>query len=83
MGNQEKNKPIKKIRVGAVTATIWNNTGKAKDGADIEYKTVVVERVYMDRNEKWQTTNNFRVNDLPKIELAARKSFEFLTAKDE
>ncbi len=66
--------PEKKIRAGAVSATIWNNKSKNTEG---EYKTVTFERSYKDAKGDWQTTHSLRVNDIPKAELVLRKAFEF------
>ena len=73
----EGNSPLKKFRAGGVTATIWENKTQ-KDGKDITYNTVNIERSYKDKDDKWQTTNSMRVTDLPKVELVTRKAFEFL-----
>jgi len=82
MGNQteetkEKNFPKKKFRAGAISATIWENKGK-KDNNEFTYQTVTIERNYTDKDDKWQTTNSFRVNDLPKLKLAAKLAYEYI-----
>ena len=41
------NKPIDKIRFGAVTATIWQN-----DGEKGPWYNVTLSRVYRDKNDK-------------------------------
>ena len=43
------NKPEKKIRAGAISATIWQNTGQSKTGESVQFRTVQVERSYMDK----------------------------------
>ncbi len=78
MGNQ----PEKKFKAGAVSATLWKNTGK-KDGKEYSYHTVSVDRNYMDKDKKWQTTNSMRVNDLPKLVVVTRKAYEYLVMKEE
>ena len=79
----DKIQPLKKIRVGSVSATIWSNTGKKKDGAEYEYKSVSIDRNYTDENKEWKKSNSYRANDLPKVILAAQKAFEFISSKDE
>jgi len=75
----EKNKPEKKFRAGAVTATVWkNHTEEGK-----EYSTVSFERSYKDKNEQWQTTNSLRVNDLPRAAMVLNKAYEFLAMKEQ
>jgi len=70
----EKNKPEKKFRAGAVTATIWKN--QTEDNK--EYNTVSFERCYKDKNGEWKNTNSLRVNDLPKAAMVLSKAYEFL-----
>ena len=77
----EGNQPEKKFRAGAVSATVWKNTGKDKDGKDVEFRTVSVERVYKDGDE-FKNTSTMRVNDLPKLALVAAKAYEYLVLKD-
>jgi len=71
------NKPEHKFVCGSISATIWNNVTQ-KDGKDVSFKNVVVERRYKDSNGAWKGTNSFRLNDLPKIILAAQLAYEYL-----
>jgi len=74
----EKNKPEKKFRAGAVTATIWRN--QTEDNK--EYSTVSFERSYKDKNGEWKNTNSLRVNDLPKAAMVISKAYEFLALNE-
>ena len=76
------NKPEKKIQVGGISATIWKNTNKVK-GKDVEFTTITIDRSYKDKDEKWKTTSSMKINDLPKVELVARKAFEYLSLKED
>jgi len=80
--NMEKNKPIKKFKAGGVSATIWKNTNKV-NGKDVEFQTIAIDRSYTDKDKKWRTTSSMRINDLPKVELVARKAYEYLTLKED
>ncbi|MFH2106506.1 MAG: hypothetical protein ABII22_04545 [Candidatus Micrarchaeota archaeon] len=71
------NQPEKKLRCGGVTAIVWKNTGTFK-GKESEYYTVNFERNYKDKDGKWQSTHGMRAQDLPDIELLARKIYESL-----
>ena len=62
------------------TATIWKNTSKNGDG---EYNTISFERSYKDKEDKWQTTNSLRVNDLPRAKLVLEKAYEYLVLNKE
>ncbi len=78
----EGNQPEKKFRAGPVTATIWRNEVTKANGEKAEYYTVTIERSYKDKEDKWQTTNSLRVNDLPKADLVLNKAYEYLTLKE-
>ncbi len=56
MTNTTSTKPVKKIRVGSVSATIW-----AQEGG---FYNATLERNYKDKDGKWKSTNSFSVDDL-------------------
>ena len=76
------NVPEKKFSTGAISATIWKNSGKSKSGQDVEYRTITLQRRYKDKNDQWQSTNSLRVNDLPKASLVLNKAYEHIVLKD-
>ena len=80
--NVSGNLPEKKFSTGGLTATVWENQGKNKEGLDVSYRTVSFQRRYMDKNGDWQSTNTLRVNDLPKASLVLQKAFEYLVMKE-
>ena len=80
--NVSGNMPEKKFSTGGLTATVWENQGKNKEGLDVSYRTVSFQRRYMDKNGDWQSTNTLRVNDLPKASLVLQKAFEYLVMKE-
>ena len=45
----EGNKPEKKFSTGAISATIWKNTGVGKDGKTFESHSVSLQRRYKDK----------------------------------
>lgn len=53
------NKPIDKIRFGAVTATIWQN-----DGEKGPWYNVTLSRVYRDKNDKPKDSSSLSGNDI-------------------
>lgn len=76
------NGPAAKFRAGPICATVWQNQGKSKStGEDVTYNTVSLERSYKDKNGNWQTTNSFRVNDLPRAALVLKKAYEHIVLK--
>ena len=73
-----ENKPEKKFKAGAVTATIWTNTSERGS-----YGTVQLARVYKDKNNAWKNTSSLRENDIPKATLVLQKAFEYLAFKEQ
>ena len=78
----EKNTPEKKFSTGVITATVWQNQGKGRNGEIVGYRTVSLQRRYKDKNGAWQTANSFRVNDLPKAALVLQKAYEYLVLRE-
>lgn len=73
--------PEKKFTTGAVSATVWKNQGTSRDGKAAEYRTISLQRRYMDPKGTWQTANSLRVNDLPKASLVLQKAYEYLVLR--
>ena len=78
----ENNQPEKKFSTGAISATVWKNTGKSKIGEATEFRTISLQRAYKDKNDQWQHSATLRVNDLPKAALCLTKAYEYLVFKD-
>jgi hypothetical protein len=76
------NMPEKKFSTGALTATVWENQGKNKEGLDVSFRTVSFQRRYMDKNGEWQTSSSLRINDLPKASLVLQKAYEYIVMKE-
>lgn len=72
--------PVHTERAGAVKADTWEN--KSQEGQS--FFTVSVQRSYKDKQDQWQTTTSFRINDLPKLILVLQKTYEHgvLSEKD-
>ncbi|MBI4449155.1 hypothetical protein HY641_03970 [Candidatus Woesearchaeota archaeon] len=82
MRTMEKNQPLKKIRAGAICATIWQNK-QNKDGKEFTVPSISLDRRYTDKSGAWQSTNSMRASDLPKAALVLTKAYEFLTLEKE
>jgi len=84
MNSGNGNMPEKRFSTGAISATVWKNNGISKrNGEDIEYSTVSLQRSYKDKDGKWQTTSSLRVNDLPKATLVLHKAYEYLVLREQ
>jgi hypothetical protein len=77
------NLPEKKFRAGAISATVWLNKGQRANGEESEFRTIAVERSYTDKQGKWQSTNSFRVGDLPKAAVVMQRAYEFLVLNEQ
>ncbi|MBU0536027.1 MAG: hypothetical protein KKE20_03615 [Nanoarchaeota archaeon] len=80
---EAKNLPETKFRAGAIAATVWKNTANNKEGKEVEYRTISIERNYKDKNNEWKTTTSMRVNDLPRVIVVMQKAYEHLVLKDQ
>ena len=78
---EEKQKPSKKFKAGAVTAAVWENEMKDRQGNKFSVYTVAFDRNYKDRDGNWKSTNSMRLNDIPKLRLVALEAYEFLVRK--
>jgi|TARA_Y100000294_G_C8474020_1_gene303969 hypothetical protein len=76
------NMPEKKFSTGSLSATVWQNQGKSKEGDPVSYRTVSFQRRYKDTNGDWKSTSTLRINDLPKASLVLQKAYEFIVMKD-
>ena len=76
------NKPEKVFKVGAVRASVFQNT-ITHNNRQVVLPKVVIEVRYKDKAGHWQGTNSLSLNDLPKAILALQKAFEHLTSRNE
>ena len=58
-------KPVKKIQLGSIRASIWENVGKSGK----TWHNVVVTKSYKEDNE-FKDTNSFGLDDLPMVSKA-------------
>ena len=72
-------KPIFTVRVGAIQFSVWENeTTKGP------MRSVTINKSYKD-GETWKTTQSFKVQDMPLIELGLKEvmKFQYLKAVEE
>ena len=79
--NKIPNMPVIKFRAGAISATVWQNTGQNKEGQKTEYRTISLERGYKDKSGAWKSTNSFRINDLHRAALVLNEAYKHLVLK--
>ena len=67
---QTKNSPFKTIRDGRLKATIWSN--RSQKGT---FYNTTFSKLYEDKEGNLKDTNNFGLNDLPRIAELAQQAF--------
>jgi hypothetical protein len=77
----EKNQPVKKVRAGAISVSIFENAGKGRNGEATTFSSVVLQKRYKDQNGDWQTSGSLNVNDLPKAALLLQEAYRHLVLK--
>ena len=63
---ETKNPPVGKVRVGLITASIWENTNDKGT-----FHNVTFERRYKDAQGNWQSTHSYGESDLLELAKAA------------
>ncbi len=76
MGDNIMNKPKKRVRCGAISASIWTDQ-KTINGKEIEYHSISISKTYKDGDE-WKHTNNFDTKDLCKIAIVAIEAYKLI-----
>jgi hypothetical protein len=69
----------KRIQVGACSASIFVNEVETLQGK-VPMRSVVLQRTYKDKEDKYQHANNYGVNDIPKAVLALIKAYEHIVS---
>lgn len=59
------NQPAKKLRLGLITATIWENNG---------FYSVDLSRSYRDDAGEWKNTNSFHHSDLLNVSKCVERA---------
>ncbi len=59
------NKPAHKVRIGLITATIWDNDG---------FFSVDLSRSYKNGENDWKSTTGFHVSDLLNVAKCAERA---------
>ena len=77
------NVPEKKFKAGSIHVTVWNNKTQKQNGEEGEYQTISIERSYLDKDGKWQTSNSFRTNDIPKAIVVLQNAYEYIVLQEQ
>ena len=61
MDNEKSQKPMEKLRIGRLVASIWENRGANGEG---KFYTARIDRRYRDGEGNWKTSASFGRDDL-------------------
>jgi len=75
MTESNSNQPETRFSFGGCSASVFVNDAKRADGSSFSVRKVVLQRTYVDSQGRYQTTNSFGVNDVPKAVLALERAY--------
>ena len=78
MNTTEKTKPVHKIRLGNLSASIWENTS---DDGKTNYRATLAKS-YRDYQGKWQETGSFRSDDLVLLSKVVHLATDWMLARE-
>ncbi len=67
--------PVARIKVGQVSAAVWENLVQTRSGS-VKMLKASVQRRYKDKNGEWQSTTSFGRNEIPLAIHCLQKAFE-------
>ena len=77
----ENEKPIKKFISYGITLSIWKNEKTNNRNEKYISYSIKIQKRYVNENNEWKTTDNFSVNDLPRIRTLSEVAYQWLTVK--
>lgn len=81
MSQQNNSKPIKKFRIGSISSAIFRNETE-KDRETLVRFSAQIRKQYRKDDGSWHETSTYFPEDLPKLQLVAAKSFDFISLKE-
>ncbi len=79
----EKNRPVKKWRIGTIECNIWENEKETPDGNMVGFKTVSLRKSWKQKEQWHDSQIQLRRNDLQKVILLMQKAQEELLLNPE
>jgi len=78
---KQANQPVKEYRAGTIRASVWEKVVQ-EGGQKRTRHSIQIQKRFCDEQGRWRDTDCFFPTDLPKLELVARKAFEFVSLRD-
>lgn len=69
---EKQNAPVKKVRMGNVEVCMWETEQTNQAGETFMSKSITAQKSYKDKDDKWQNSQNFNINEAFKLERALR-----------
>ena len=76
--NDSPARPVHKVKVGAISASIWENESKFG-----KRYSVTVEQLYQDDEDKWKSTSSINSSQLPQAEKALSRAYDWIANSEE
>lgn len=73
-------KPVKTFRSRGIQASIWKNE-KLRDGEAVVDYSISIRKQYR-KDGEYLKTDCFFPDDLPRLQLVARKAYEYISLKE-
>lgn len=74
-----ENKPERRISIGAIQIAVWKNQRPDHSA----YHTITIQKNYKSPEGEWKQTQSIPANDLPKLQLALSRAFEYVMLEQE
>jgi hypothetical protein len=72
------NKPIKRFKAGAITASVFENINMVR-GSESKMYNVLISKTYKDKEGNWKSSHTFSVfYEIPKVILLLNKAYEYV-----
>ena len=81
MTQQTNTAPIKVIRAGTVSASVWKDEVD-KNGTTVVRYSIRVQKRFRQDDGEWKNTDYFFPEELPKLQMVTAKAFEYVTLKE-
>ena len=81
MTQQTNTAPIKVIRAGTVSASVWKNEVD-KNGTPVVRYSIRIQKRFQQDDGEWKNTDYFFPEELPKLQLVTAKAFEYISLKE-
>lgn len=73
-----QSRPVKKIRLGGVTVSIWRERRRDRQGNEFDAFSASIDRSYRDADGQWRHAQQLRESDLPKAIVGLQQAYSYV-----